>query len=95
MGELREQMLRNRSDLKARLHRLTAEARPVVRGQDMKKGGKDPKYWVDKALQTLVYKIYSNRPLLWALSYSEADISRSLRGAEGLFGGEGSGLIEA
>lgn len=95
VGELREQMSRNRSDLKARLHQLMAQARLFVRGEDVEIGGEDPQERVVKAFQTLVDKVYVNLPMLRALSYSEADIGRSLKGADGLFGGEGSGLTEA
>ena len=88
-------MLRNRSDLKARLHKLIDDARPFVPGRYVEIGGRDPKDRVDKTRPTLVEKVYVNLPLLRALSYFEAHMGRSLREAEGLFGCECSGLMEA
>lgn len=95
VGEIREQMTRNRSDLKARAQKLMSEAKLFVRGEDVEVGGDDPQDRVVKAFQTLVDKVYVNLPMLRRLSYSEADIGRYLRDAETLFGAEGSGLTEA
>ena len=90
-----EQNARRRADLKARLHKLMAESKMFVRGEDVEIGGEDPQDRVVKAFQILVEKVYVNLPMLRGVFYSEADIARSLRRAGGIFGGEGSGVTEA
>ncbi len=93
--EMGEQNNRRRSELKLRLHKLISDARLFVRGENIEIGGEDPQERVVKAFQILIDKVYTNLPMLRGLSYSENDIGRSLKGAEGLFGGEGTGLTEA
>ena len=90
-----EQNARSRSDLKMRLHKLMADARLFVRGEDLEIGGEDPQERVVKAFQILIDKVYFNLPMLRGVSYTEADIGKALKGAGGLFGGEGTGLTEA
>ena len=93
--EMGEQNNRRRSELKLRFHKLISDARLFVRGEDVEIGGEDSQECVVKAFQILIDKVYTNLPMLRGLSYSENDIGRSLKGAEGLFGGEGTGLTEA
>lgn len=94
VSDIREQMVRNRSDLKARLHKLMSEAKLLVRGEDIDIAGEDPQERVVKAFQTLVEKVYVNLPMLRGRTYSEADIGRCLKGPDTLFG-DGMGLTEA
>ncbi|TNC49324.1 BREX system P-loop protein BrxC [Rubellimicrobium rubrum] len=95
VAEKGEQNARRRADLKARLHKLMAEARLFVRGEDVELAGEDPQERVVRAFQTLVDKVYVNLPMLRGIGYSEADISRALSPSAGLFGPEGSGVTEA
>lgn len=95
IGEIREQMSRNRADLKNHLHRLMADAKFFVRGEDVEIGGEDPQERVLKAFQVLVDKVYVNLPMLRGESYSESEIGKFLKQSPTLFGAEGTGLTEA
>lgn len=90
-----EQNARRRSDLKGRLHKLTAEAKMFVRGEDVAPAGEDPQERVVKGFQVLIDKVYVNLPMLRGLTYTESDILPSLKGSESLFGGSGTGLTES
>jgi len=94
VGEIREQMTRNRADLKTRLHTLMTDAKMFLRGENVEIAGEDPQERVVKAFQSLVDKTYVSLPMLRGLTYSEADIARALKPSVGLFGAEGTGLTE-
>ncbi|MFD0461420.1 BREX system P-loop protein BrxC [Microvirga aerilata] len=79
VGEIREQMTRNRSDLKTRLHTLMTDAKMFLRGENVEIAGEDPQERVVKAFQSLVDKTYVSLPMLRGLTYSEADIARALK----------------
>lgn len=94
VGEIREQMARNRTDLKGRVQSLIGIARMFVLGEDVEVSGGDPQDRVLRAFQTLVDKVYVNLPMLRGVTYSEADIGRSLKRGPGLFGDEVAVLTE-
>ena len=82
-------------DLEQRLRSLIASARLFVRGDELDIGGDEPQERIVKAFQALVDKVYVNLPMLRKVNYVEADITRAVNPATGLFGGVGASLDEA
>ncbi|WP_299416771.1 BREX system P-loop protein BrxC [uncultured Sulfitobacter sp.] len=95
IAEKGEQNGRRAKDLELRLRRLMGEARMFVRGNELEIGGEDAQDRITKAFQTLVDKVYTNLPMLRGVSYSEADINKSVQPESSLFGSGGTGLGEA
>ncbi len=95
IAEKGEQNARRAKDLEMRLRRLMGEARLFVRGDELDIGGEDAQDRILKAFQTLVDKVYTNLPMLRGVSYSEADINKSVLPESGLFGADGTSLSEA
>lgn len=95
IAEKGEQNGRRAKDLELRLRRLMGEARLFVRGDELDTGGEDAQDRIIKAFQTLVDKVYTNLPMLRGVSYSEADINKSVQPDSSLFGTGGTGLSEA
>ncbi|WP_319499111.1 BREX system P-loop protein BrxC [uncultured Cohaesibacter sp.] len=95
VSEKGEQNSRRHKDLELRLRKLMGEARLFVQGDELEIGGEDPQERIIKAFQTLVDRVYKNLPMLRGVSYSEADILKSVQSAGGLFGADGGGLGEA
>jgi len=95
IAEKGEQNSRRGKDLEIRLRRLMGEARLFVRGDELEIGGEDAQDRIAKAFQTLVDKVYTNLPMLRGVSYSEADINKSVQPENSLFGASGTGLGEA
>src|SRR6056297_266003 len=95
IAEKGEQNARRAKDLEMRLRRLTGEARLFVRGDELDIGGEDALDRITKAFQTLVDKVYTNLPMLRGVSYSEADINKSVQPESSLFGEDGGGVNEA
>jgi len=95
IAEKGEQNGRRAKDLELRLRRLMGEARMFVRGDEIDIGGEDAQDRITKAFQTLVDKVYTNLPMLRGVSYSEADINKSVQSESSLFGSGGTGLSEA
>ena len=95
ISEKGEQNSRRFKDLEMRLRKLIGDARLYVQGIELEVGGEDPQERIIKAFQTLVDKVYKNLPMLRGVSYSEADIPKSVQSNSGLFGAEGTGLVEA
>ncbi|TNE62528.1 MAG: BREX system P-loop protein BrxC [Sphingomonadales bacterium] len=95
IAEKGEQNRRRAKDLELRLRSLMGAARLFVRGEELDIGGEEAQERVAKAFQTLIDKVYTNLPMLRGVSYSEADISKSVQSESGLFGTSGTGLSEA
>lgn len=95
LSEKGEQNSRREKDLEMRLRKLLGEADLYVQGIELEVGGEDPQERITKAFQVLVDKVYKNLPMLRGVSYSEADIPKSVQGDSGLFSAEGTGLGEA
>lgn len=95
IAEKGEQNSRRAKDLELRLRRLMGDARLFVRGDELDIGGEDAQDRIIKAFQTLVDKVYTNLPMLRGVSYSEADINKSVQPDSSLFGAGGTGLSEA
>jgi hypothetical protein len=95
IAEKGEQNARRGKDLEMRLRCLMGEARLFVRGDELDIGGEEPQDRIVKAFQTLVDKVYTNLPMLRGVSYSEADINKSVQPESSLFGQGGTGLGEA
>tara|TARA_R110001599_G_scaffold218791_2_gene417078 strand:- start:15487 stop:19014 length:3528 start_codon:yes stop_codon:yes gene_type:complete len=95
IAEKGEQNARRAKDLEMRLRRLMGEARLFVRGDELDIGGEEAQDRIVKAFQTLVDKVYTNLPMLRGVSYSEADINKSVQAESSLFGADGTGLGEA
>ncbi|MEP2680284.1 MAG: BREX system P-loop protein BrxC [Sulfitobacter sp.] len=95
VSEKGEQNSRRAKDLEMRLRKLMGEARLFVRGDELDIGGEEPQDRIIKAFQSLVDKVYTNLPMLRGVSYSEADINKSVQAESSLFGSEGAGLGEA
>jgi|TARA_R110002073_G_scaffold29145_5_gene92072 hypothetical protein len=95
IAEKGEQNARRIKDLEMRLRRLMSEARLFVRGDELDIGGEDAQDRIAKGFQTLVDKVYTNLPVLRGVSYSEADINKSVQPENSLFGPAGTGLGEA
>lgn len=94
VAEKGEQNARRAKDLEMRLRKLMSEAHLFVRGDELEIGGEDAQERIMKAFQSLVDKVYTNLPMLRGVSYSEADIPRSVQATSGLFGADGEGLGE-
>jgi hypothetical protein len=95
IAEKGEQNARRAKDLEMRLRRLMGEAHLFVRGDELEIGGEEAQDRIAKAFQTLVDKVYTNLPMLRGVSYSEADINKSVQPESNLFGSGGTGLGEA
>ncbi|PRY94290.1 BREX system P-loop protein BrxC [Donghicola tyrosinivorans] len=95
VSEKGEQNSRRFKDLEMRLRKLIGEANLYVQGIEVEVGGEDPQERITKAFQTLVDKVYKNLPMLRGVNYSEADIPKSVQGDSGLFGSDGTGLVES
>ncbi|CAE6791901.1 BREX system P-loop protein BrxC [Paraburkholderia domus] len=95
IAEKRDQNTRREKEMVQRLRSLIADARLFVRGTELEIGGEDPQDRLIKGFQVLVDKVYTSLPVLRGATFTEADLGRAGRVDGGLFGGEGSSLIEA
>ncbi len=95
VAEKGEQNGRRAKDLEMRLRKLMGDARLFVRGDELEIGGEDPQERISKAFQSLVDKVYTNLPMLRGVSYTEADINKAVQSESGLFGSDGTGILEA
>jgi hypothetical protein len=83
-------------DIQQQVRTLMGKARLMVAGTDIENGSEDAQARVVKGFHELVSRAYPNLRMLRNISYTEADIAKSLKHAEdGLFGTNATSLSEA
>jgi hypothetical protein len=84
------------SDIQQQVRTLMGKARLMVAGTDIENGSEDAQARVLRGFHELVSRAYPNLRMLRNISYTEADIAKSLKQAEdGLFGTNATSLSEA
>lgn len=83
-------------DIQQQVRTLMGQARLMVAGTDIENGSEDAQSRVLKGFHELVSRAYPNLRMLRNISYTEADIAKSLKQSEdGLFGTNATALSEA
>lgn len=82
--------------LKTRIDMMLAEAKLLMRGDDLELREANAKARIERAFQLLIDKVYSNLQMLRNITYSETDIAKYHTDAkDGIMGGEAAPLTEA